>query len=199
MRIDQSGSAVLFGVICASVGSIAAAVYGYLSASASLAAMQDLMGTLPEEQARFLGYFTQTLTLGGTLAQVVLAPLFALIGIYLSAALLHLILMLFKAAPRGFDATLTVVGYASGLQLLLAVPGCGSLLAGLWTLVVLIIGLGEAQRCGPGKAAAAVFLPVLLACLCCCAAIGAGGAGIVEALKAAGQAADAAKNQGTNL
>ena len=32
-----------------------------------------------------------------------------------------------------------------------------------------IIGLAEAQRCGPGKAAAAVFTPLVLFCLCLCA------------------------------
>jgi hypothetical protein len=33
--------------------------------------------------------------------------------------------------------------------------------------VVFIIGLGATQRCGTGKAAAAVLLPVVLVCVCC--------------------------------
>ncbi|MBK9519224.1 MAG: YIP1 family protein [Anaeromyxobacter sp.] len=196
VRIDQSGSAVLFGVLAASVGSMAAATYGYFSAAGSLAAMQDLMANLPEEQTRFLQLFAQGVSGGATLAQIALAPLFALLGIYLTAGVLHLLLLLFKAAPRGFDATLTVVGYATGLQLLLAVPGCGGLLALVWYLVALIIGLGEAQRCGPGKAAAAVFTPVLLGCLCCCGVAGVSGAGLLEALK---QGTKTVTGQGVDL
>jgi hypothetical protein len=199
VRVDQSGSAVLFGVLAATVGSVAAAVYGYLSGAASLAAMQQMMQQLPEEQARILRFFTEGVTGGMTLAQIFLAPLFAVVGIYVNAAIVHVLLLLFRGAPRGFDATLTVVGYATGLQLLLAVPGCGGLVAAVWFLVVLIIGLGEAQRCGAGKAAAAVFAPLLLAFLCCCGAIVAVGAGSAGFLKALQQAAEAARNQGTNL
>ncbi len=199
VRIDQSGSAVLFGVLAATVGSVASAVYGYLSGAASLAAVQEMVQQMPEEQARFLRFFTQGMTGGMTLAQILLAPLLAVIGIYLNAAIVHVLLLLFRGAPRGFDATLTVVGYATGLQLLLAVPGCGGLVAAVWYMVVLIIGLGEAQRCGPGKAAAAVFAPLALACVCCCGALGVIGAGSSDLLKTLQQAADAAKGQGTNL
>jgi hypothetical protein len=78
--------------------------------------------------------------------------------------------MLFKGAPRGFNASVTVVAYAHGLFLLAALPFCGAPVALVWVLVALVIGFGEAQRCGPGKAAAAVFTPVVLLCLCACAA-----------------------------
>ena len=54
----------------------------------------------------------------------------------------------------------------------MVVPGCGGLVALVWGLVVLIIGLGEIQRCGSGKAALAVFAPVILVCVCCCAILG---------------------------
>jgi hypothetical protein len=80
--------------------------------------------------------------------------------------------MLFRGAKRPFDATLTTVAYANGLNLLLLVPGCGSLVAFVWALVVLIVGLGEIHRCGPGKAAAAVLSPAILICVCCCGAFG---------------------------
>jgi hypothetical protein len=199
VRVDQPGSAILFGVLAATVGSVFAALYAWLSGAASLAAMQEMLQQLPEEQAKFLRLFTQGMTGWMTVLQVVAAPLVALVGIYLNAAVVHLFLLLFRGAPRRFDATLTVVGYATGLQLLLVLPGCGGLVASVWYLVVMIIGLGEAQRCGAGKAAAAVFAPVVLVCACCCAAlgvIGAGSAGFLEQLK---HAAEAAKGQGTNL
>ena len=127
---------------------------------------------LPEEQARIVRLYAEALTGGAVLVQVVLAPLVTFILIYVAAAIVHLLLMLFRGAPRGFDATLTAVAHASGLLLLLAVPGCGSLLALVWGLVSLVVGLGAIQRCGAGKAAAAVLAPFALVCVCCFGAIG---------------------------
>jgi len=124
----------------------------------------------------------------------VLSPLVAFIGIYLVAGVVHLLLLLFRGAPRGFDATLTVVGYAAGLGIVLAVPVCGSLVAMVWGLVVLIIGLGEAQRCGAGKAAAAVLLPGVLACVCCCGLLGLGVGALVEGAKQLGAGGGGATN-----
>jgi hypothetical protein len=164
--------------------------------ASTVAAMQRMMEGMPEEQRRFMELFMQTTTGGALVGQVLLAPVLAFIGIYLVAAVVHLMLLLFKAAPRGFDATLTVVAHAAGLNLLLAIPGCGGLVAMIWWLVVLIIGLGEAQRCGPGKAVAAVLTPAIALCLCCCGIIGLGAGGFVQAMK---QAADAAKSGPTNL
>jgi hypothetical protein len=71
----------------------------------------------------------------------------------------------------------------------MAVPQCGGLIAMVWFLAVLIIGLGEAQRCGPGKAALAVFSPVILLCLCCCGLAFLGGAGAWSAIQQAAEAA----------
>ena len=45
-----------------------------------------------------------------------------------------------------------------------------------------MIGLGETQRCGPGKAAVAVLAPALLACLCCCGALGVGVGGLLKGM-----------------
>jgi hypothetical protein len=109
------------------------------------------------------------------------------IGIYLGAAILHLLLRLFRGASRGFDATLTVVAYVNGLNLLLAVPACGWFLAGIWALVVSIIGLGAIHRCGTGKAAAAVLAPAVLGCACCCGIAGLSAPALLERLKDAGQ------------
>jgi hypothetical protein len=172
VRIDQTGAALLFGVLASTVGHALSAVYNWLSGQQALVAMQSIFEKAPEEQARFLRWYMGLFTGTATLAQVILAPILTLVFIYVGAGILHLLLMLFRGAKRPFDATLTAVAYANGLNLLLAVPGCGHLLALVWGLVVLVIGLGEIQRCGSGKAAAAVLTPVVLLCACCCAAVG---------------------------
>jgi len=193
VRVDQAGAAVLFGVIGSTVGNWASLVFGALTRAATLGQLQARVSDLPPEAARVLEQFASTIdTLTSpeaTAAQMLVAPLLSFVSIYLMAGVIHLVLMLFKGAGRGFGATLTVVGYASGLYLAMAVPQCGGLIALVWYLAVLIIGLGEAQRCGPGKSALAVFAPVLLLCACCCGLGAIGGAGAWSAIQQAAEAA----------
>lgn len=185
VRPDQTGAAVFFGVIASTVGNLVAAVYAYLSGAQAQAAFREMIESMPEGQARFMRMYLESMTGELTIAQVIASPLLALIFIYVGAGILHLLLVLFRGANRGFDATLTAVAYASGLNLLLALPVCGSLLAVVWGVVVLILGLGEIQRCGSGKAAAAVLAPVALACVCCCAALGLSGPAFMRGLEEA--------------
>jgi len=195
VRVDQTGAALLFGVLGATVGNWASLVFGALTRAATLSQIQARISELPPEAARFFEQFASTIegltSPAATAAQMVIAPLLSLISIYLAAGITHLVLRLFKGAGRGFDATLTVVAYASGLYLVMAVPQCGAIIALVWYLAVLIIGLGEAHRCGPGKAALAVFAPAVLLCLCCCGLGVIAGAGAWSAFQ---QAAEAAKS-----
>jgi hypothetical protein len=172
VRIDQTGTAILFGVIASTIGNVASSIYGFFSGQQAIVAMQEVIERLPEDQARFVRMYMEALSGSSILAQAVLSPLLTLIFIYIGAGILHVLLMLFRGAGRGFDATLTVTAYVHGLLLLLAVPGCGGLLAFVWGLVVAIIGLGAAQRCSTGKAAAAVLAPAALLCVCCCGVLG---------------------------
>lgn len=187
VRIDQTGSAILFGVIASTLGGWAQAFWASMTAASTRAQMADLADKIPPEMAGMLETFKSYTELATSptalLSQVVFAPLAAVVGIFLSAAVFHGLLLLVRGANRGFDATLTVVGYASGVSLLQVIPECGALVVPIWAAVVLIIGLGEAHRCGTGKGAAAVLLPLLLLCACLCAvafiAIGASGLGAV--------------------
>ncbi|HEX9049182.1 MAG TPA: YIP1 family protein, partial [Anaeromyxobacter sp.] len=168
VRIDQTGSAVLFGVIASFVGTLVNALYNLVFAEQ----FRAFVTTLPGDEGRVFERFGQLSSGRGTIAQIVFTPILTVVAMYVGAAVIHVLLMLFRGANRPFDATLTTVAYANGLNLLLVVPGCGSVVALVWALVVLIIGLGEIQRCGPGKAAAAVLSPAILLCVCCCGALG---------------------------
>jgi hypothetical protein len=172
VRPDQAWSAILFGVIASTIGNALASLYAWLSGQQAIVALQQMVEKLPEEQGRIVNLYAQALTGRAVIAQVLLAPVLTFVFIYVAAAVVHVVLLLLKGAHRGFDATLTAVAHVSGLLLLLAVPGCGSLLAAVWALVSLVIGLGAIQRCGTGKSAAAVLAPFALVCVCCCGAIG---------------------------
>lgn len=175
VRVNQTGSAVLFGVIALTVGNWFQTLYGYMVSSAAVGLFDEMLKKIPQgrggvDHALVTALVSRT-TIAGVLAQLVMAPLVALVVLYLTAGVMHLLLLLFRAAPRGFDATLTAVGYAFGLFVLQAVPVCGYPVAAVWFLAAVILGLAETQRCGPGKAAAAALLPLGFVCFCCGGAV----------------------------
>ncbi len=186
VRKDQPWSAILFGVVASTVGNAAASLYAWLTGQQAILAIQQLVEKMPEDQARIARLYEQALSGPAVLAQALAAPLVTFVLIYVVSAVVHLLLVLFRGAGRGFEATLTAVAHASGLLLLLAVPGCGGLLAGVWGLVTLVIGLGAIQRCGTGKAAAAVLAPLALACVCCCGVLGLSVPAFLQGAKSAG-------------
>ena len=158
VRVDQPGARCCSG---SSPTRSARSSRGYSLATGSRVAevLESVAENMPEEQARYVRMYVESLSGASTVAQIVLAPLAAVIAMYVFAAIVHGILLLFRGAPRGFDATLTAVGYAFGLNLLLVVPGCGGFLALVWAAVAMIVGLGETQRCGTGKSTLAVLSP----------------------------------------
>ncbi len=173
VRIGETGSAVLFGVIGSTIGTWFATLYGYFAGRTWSGFMRQMVERMPQRgnvDPDLLMRFAEATTASHALGQAVAAPFAALAFIYVVSGVVHLFLLLFRGAHRGFDATLTAVGYASGLLLFQALPVCGGLIALVWGLVATIVGVGEAQRCGPGKAAAATLLPLpLLACVACAA------------------------------
>jgi predicted nucleic acid-binding Zn-ribbon protein len=180
VRVNEVRSALLFGTIAITIGNWVALVVSYLTASATMSFFAQLtrrfdgrVDTAP------LFQMIQGFTLPSLIGQLVATPLLALLGIYFSAGVFHLLLLVVRGAPRGFDATLTVVAYASGIFLLRALPVCGGLIALVWFIVMVVHGIAEAQRCGTGKAAFAVLGPLVLLCvLACLAAVVAGLAGV---------------------
>lgn len=190
VKMGESGSAVLFGVLAITVSQWFQVLWGWLINTSMQGVVHQVMRRMPqggEIDQRYMAYFSGTHP-AVVAVQLVGAPLYALVYVFLAAGLIHLFLLLFKGAPRGFDTTLTVVGYAAGVQLVAAapVPGLAFLAAAVWFLVAVIVGLGEAQRCGSGKAAAATLLPGALFCLCCCGGLAALAAIVASAAKAGG-------------
>jgi hypothetical protein len=72
--------------------------------------------------------------------------------------------MIVRGAKNGFEATFRVVSYSIGAYVFLMVPFCGAIISGLWTVVLAIIGLKEAHGTTGGKAAFAVFFPLIMCC-----------------------------------
>jgi len=188
VRVDQTGSALLFALLAVTVGSLFQGLYSWVSGQQSALFMGQMMERMPPGESEFFQKFMEFMSGSFVLVQIAAQWVGALVWMFVGAGVVHLLLMLFRGASRGFDATLTVFAYSYGLYVLLVVPLCGSLVAAVWQLVVLIIGLGAAQRCGPGKAAAAVLTPAVLLCCCCIGGLSAAiGGAMGDAMKDAQQ------------
>jgi hypothetical protein len=156
------GSPLLYAVVVGWLGMAAASFYQAVFYSV-VGSRWTAFGDESPEVAAILGLVQGW---GGFVAQLVFGGIFAVIGVFVATAILHLMLLLLGGARRDFETTLRVVSYSQATNVLLLVPFCGQVVAVVWTLVLYILGLAEAQQAGHGKAAAAVLLPLLLCCCC---------------------------------
>jgi hypothetical protein len=175
VRVGAPGSAVLFGVVAMTIASWFQTLYGALMGAATRGMIQEMLKQVPQGsqfQDTWMVQWMSGATVLGTAAQLVAAPFVSAIWILLWAGVYHVALLVLGAASRGFEATLTVVGYASGALLVGAapVPGLANLVGAVWFAFAAAIGFREAQRTTSGKAWTALLLPFLAACACCCAA-----------------------------
>ena len=95
-----------------------------------------------------------------------MAPFLVVVATFFAAALVHVLLLMLGGAPFGYEATFRVVSYSWAAGVFNLLPICGVIIGGVWRIVVQIIGIREAQQVPTGRAAAAVLIPVILACIC---------------------------------
>jgi hypothetical protein len=160
------GAPLLYAVIVGYVGLLANAVYE--------AVARGVLGTS-------LGFWPRgsewermmtSMHWGATLvAQAIFGPVAIVIGLFVFAGIVHLMLLLVGGARRHFEATFRVSAYSEAAMVLGLIPVCGGLVSAILYIVLTVIGLGEAHGIGKGKAALAVLLPLILVCCCCAAAV----------------------------
>lgn len=114
------------------------------------------------------------------------APLWIPIVILVAAALQHVFLFAVGGARSGFRGTFRAVCYSWAPSPLALIPICGQLVGSIWGLVLGIIGLAVLHKITYGRAALAVFLPLLLCCGCIALALALFGAAIFAALQGRG-------------
>ena len=95
----------------------------------------------------------------------ILMPFLVTIGIFIGSAILHVCLMLVGGANRSFETTFRVACFTSGAANLFSIiPFCGGIIALVYHIVLQIIGVSRAHQTTTGKAALAVFLPIIICC-----------------------------------
>jgi hypothetical protein len=101
----------------------------------------------------------------GMAVVAIIMPFVIIIHTFLWAGLLHLVLLMVQGAKNGFEATFRTVAYSYGSNVFLMIPFCGGIIAGIWNIIIVIIGLKEAHGTSGGKAAFAVLFPVIFCCV----------------------------------
>lgn len=96
------------------------------------------------------------------LLNFLLTPISLIVGLLVSGIIFHVLLVLMRGARHGFATTLRVLCYAYSPMLFVVVPVLGGIIGGIWTLVLTIIGLGEAHRTDRWRAMVAVLLPIVV-------------------------------------
>lgn len=165
VRTDRSGTAVLFGLASASVGLFVSSFYSTVNRLHWWDASRDVALELGPGGQGVVDRYLPYLATGFSLAEALTAPLKVLLGIYAGAGAIHLLLVLLRARTRPFEATLTTVGYAFGVGVLLALPVCGFPLVAAWLALVLVLGVAAAHRASRARSAIAVFTPGALVIL----------------------------------
>lgn len=113
---------------------------------------------------------------GEYLGALVLSPLFAVIGLFIGAGILHLLVMLFVGSGNaGFEGTFRVVAYAAVTSLASWLPFIGWIVS-LYGIYLAIVGVREIHTTTTGKAALVVLLPVVVILLLVLLVIAAGAA-----------------------
>ena len=95
------------------------------------------------------------------LVRFLLAPAILLFGLLVNAAVVHVLLLIFNGADHGFGTTVRVFCYSYSPSIFGVVPLLGTLVGGIWAVVLAIIGLREAHEAKAWKPAVAVLLPLV--------------------------------------
>lgn len=89
---------------------------------------------------------------------LILSPLFALVTLFVSAGLTHLGLMVMGGDRHGFEGTFRGIAYAQGPTVFHVIPILGGGIAGIWGVVLQVIGVSKIQETEWWRALIAVLL-----------------------------------------
>ena len=92
----------------------------------------------------------------------VVVPILWIITLYIWAAVVHLSLVILRGNTYPFRATLKVLCYSNATQLWSIIPVVGSMIAGIWGIVVNVIGLSAVHHISKIKAFIALFLFIII-------------------------------------
>ena len=163
---------LLFGVIVGWVGLVFSAVWGAMIGA-------PWLRYVPEQYRGYLGRAG-----GGIVAQIILGPLFIALGLFIGSAIFHvsfLIVGALRGSKSQFEGTFRAVSYSSIAHIAYVIPLVGGLVALVWRIYLMVLGVQQLHKTTQGKALAGILLPVALCCVCAILGIALAGAAIFSA------------------
>ncbi len=146
---------LIFGVVWGSFGTILSLFWQAVIMMLGMGAFLSQMGELDPALA---GALPMTYMVGGLVAIMVLAPVLTVIGLYIGSAIIHVLLLIVRGGGGGFEATFRVLAYSTSTQICNIVPYLGGFVAGIWALVLMIMGLPKAHNTGVGRVLIAILV-----------------------------------------
>ncbi len=141
-----------FGLLLGSIGSMFGFFWQFLMMSGSLMALgEELIGHLSMSLIFFV--------------IIIISPLFVTIAMFVTSAVLHLLLLVVRGGKNGFEATFRVVSYSQATQIWGVIPFLGGFIGALWIIIVQIIGLREIHETSYLRVILALLIPVALGLL----------------------------------
>jgi hypothetical protein len=137
-------------------------VMGLIFSNFSLGIMADIFDN--EELIEAMSIFGAMGAVQLILTLLIL-PFLIAAGLFIASGIFHLIIMLFGWSKRDFEATFRAVAYSAGPMIFTIVPACGSIVAYIWSIILIIFGIKHLQKTTSGQASLVVLLPLIL---CCC-------------------------------
>jgi hypothetical protein len=162
-RLDRGPAQLGFAVLTTSVFSAIGQIFDRLL-RARMQGYYDQLAAQLNLRPEMLKALALADSPGWFVALLLTLPLLVLIFLYANAAVTHFFALIMGQAKRGFAATFAACAYASAPLVLLAVPGCGSLVGAIWLVVLTGVGLKQTHRISSGGAAGATLAPYLLIC-----------------------------------
>jgi hypothetical protein len=101
----------------------------------------------------------------GFVGTLILSPIYTAVVLLIFAGLYHLlVLLLVRPSHAGFEATFRVVFYVAAVQLVSWIP-IVNIVAGIYAIVLSVLGIREVHNTTTGKAVAVVLIPVAVGLL----------------------------------
>lgn len=163
---------LLFGVIVGWVGLVFGAVWGAMIGA-------PWLRYVPEQYRMYVGRAG-----GGIIAQIILGPLFIALGLFIGTAIFHVSFMIvgaLKGSRSQFEGTFRVVSYSSIAHIAYVIPFVGGLVALVWRIYLMMLGVQQLHKTTQGKALAGILLPLALCCVCAILLVALAGAALFSA------------------
>lgn len=136
-----------FGLLFGSIGAMIGFFWQFLIMSGSILSIdQDL-----------ISQSTMSIIFWGI---IVISPLFVIIGIFFSSAILHACLLLVGGGTNGFEGTFRVVAYSQATKIFRLLPFIGGPVGWIWQLIIRIIGLREIHETSYLRVIIAFLMPL---------------------------------------